>query len=241
MINSLGEFYNGLSSDGVFFFWIIVFLVVFLLGITIYLIIKNKKLMRLIREEEIREMNEGDLRKEDSSLDNVVVNTSNDMVMESVVPIEEKENIQNNDLLPEVDNSSISNSHISEVDNGAYKKNVFREMSSREQTSPIHIEKREDFVKRENLDNFDFSTYDNGMGMKTEISGCPLEEMEDIYEENDNMKFTDELASRMEKMVRPSAAEIDEFERKQEEEAIISYDELLKVKDKIYNITEDEI
>ena len=33
---------------------------------------------------------------------------------------------------------------------------------------------------------------------------------------------------------------ITEFEKKQEEEAIISYDELLKVKDKIYNITEDE-
>ena len=31
-----------------------------------------------------------------------------------------------------------------------------------------------------------------------------------------------------------------DYERKQEEEAIISYDELLKVKDKIYNITDDE-
>ena len=30
------------------------------------------------------------------------------------------------------------------------------------------------------------------------------------------------------------------MKKKQEEEAIISYDELLKVKDKIYNITEDE-
>ena len=34
--------------------------------------------------------------------------------------------------------------------------------------------------------------------------------------------------------------ELTEYEKKQEEEAIISYDELLKVKDKIYNLTEDE-
>ncbi len=30
------------------------------------------------------------------------------------------------------------------------------------------------------------------------------------------------------------------MKKKQEEEAIISYDELMKVKDKIYNITDDE-
>ena len=45
---------------------------------------------------------------------------------------------------------------------------------------------------------------------------------------------------RMEEEIKPSNIELTDYERKQEEEAIISYDELLKVKDKIYNITDDE-
>ena len=68
----------------------------------------------------------------------------------------------------------------------------------------------------------------------------PLEEMEDYYEVNDNMKFASEIVERMNEEISPSNIELTDFEKKQEEEAIISYDELLKVKDKIYNITDDE-
>ena len=64
--------------------------------------------------------------------------------------------------------------------------------------------------------------------------------MEDHYEINDNMKFASDIVEKMEEEIKPSNIELTEFEKKQEEEAIISYDELLKVKDKIYNITEDE-
>ena len=68
----------------------------------------------------------------------------------------------------------------------------------------------------------------------------PLETMEDAYEVNDNMKFASDIVERMEEEIKPSNIELTDYERKQEEEAIISYDELLKVKDKIYNITDDE-
>ena len=108
-------------------------------------------------------------------------------------------------------------------------------------TSPINIEKREEYVKKEDLSNFDFNKYDNGLGMQVESSDVsPLEEMEDYYEVNDNMKFASEIVERMNEEISPSNIELTEFEKKQEEEAIISYDELLKVKDKIYNITDDE-
>ena len=53
-------------------------------------------------------------------------------------------------------------------------------------------------------------------------------------------KYVQFIVERMEEEVRPSNIELTDYERKQEEEAIISYDELLKVKDKIYNITDDE-
>lgn len=68
----------------------------------------------------------------------------------------------------------------------------------------------------------------------------PLEEMEDAYEVNDNMKFASEIVEKMEEETKPSNIELTDYEKKQEEEAIISYDELMKVKDKIYNITDDE-
>ena len=68
----------------------------------------------------------------------------------------------------------------------------------------------------------------------------PLEEMEDAYEVNDNMKFANEIVEKMEEETKPSNIELTDYEKKQEEEAIISYDELMKVKDKIYNITDDE-
>ena len=64
--------------------------------------------------------------------------------------------------------------------------------------------------------------------------------MEDLYESNDSMDFANEIVKKMEDEVKPSNIELTEYEKKQEEEAIISYDELLKVKDKIYNLTEEE-
>ena len=73
-----------------------------------------------------------------------------------------------------------------------------------------------------------------------DASISPLEDLPDYYEVNDNMKFASEIVDKMEEEMKPSNIELTDFEKKQEEEAIISYDELLKVKDKIYNITEDE-
>ena len=128
-------------------------------------------------------------------------------------------------------------------ENNLYQKNVLREISSKQPVSPIHIEKKEEYIARENLDNFDFNSvnYDNGLGMTYEDPNIsPLEEMEDAYEVNDNMKFASEIVEKMEEETKPSNIELTDYEKKQEEEAIISYDELMKVKDKIYNITYDE-
>ena len=52
--------------------------------------------------------------------------------------------------------------------------------------------------------------------------------MEDVYDVNDSMRFASDVVSRMEKDVKPSNIELTEYEKKQEEEAIISYDELIK-------------
>ena len=236
MVSSISSFYNNLSNDGLFFFWIVVFLFVFLIILTIVLIIKNKKLIKTLKEDSV------------VVNDNDIINTNTDNSNNNISIVEnqdrdypEVDNINNKESINEEVKKEIEVKEEVKKDIGLYQKNVLREMSMKSPTSPINIVKSEEYVKKEDLSNFDFNKYDNGLGMQVESSDVsPLEEMEDYYEVNDNMKFASEIVERMNEEISPSNIELTDFEKKQEEEAIISYDELLKVKDKIYNITDDE-
>lgn len=242
MINSFNNFYNNLSSDSLFFFWIIIFLFIFLVVISIILINKNKKLVKILKEEQEKvednkEINNNILKQQQLE---VPVETKE-------VPLEEPISNKEEEKIPVVkEKIKEEQEEVKEEktkENNLYQKNVLREISSKQPVSPIHIEKQEEYITRENLDNFDFNNinYDNGLGMTYEDPNIsPLEEMEDAYEVNDNMKFASEIVDKMEEETKPSNIELTDYEKKQEEEAIISYDELMKVKDKIYNITDDE-
>lgn len=240
MINSFNNFYNNLSSDSLFFFWIIIFLFIFLVVISIILINKNKKLVKILKEEQEKvednkEINNNILKQQQLE---VPVETKE-------VPLEEPTSNKEEEKIPVVKEEikEVQEEKEEVKENNLYQKNVLREISSKQPVSPIHIEKKEEYTARENLDNFDFNSvnYDNGLGMTYEDPNIsPLEEMEDAYEVNDNMKFASEIVEKMEEETKPSNIELTDYEKKQEEEAIISYDELMKVKDKIYNITDDE-
>lgn len=219
------SFYNSLSSDGVFFFWIAMFLLVFLVFLTIILLIKNNKLTKLLKEREeagVLPIAEDNVKKEVTT--SFEEEPAGDIVKEKLIKKEE---------VKPIDNKSAEEKTLKKEDEkvGLYQKNVLREANSRGQTSPIHIENNNNSNNDEDI----LLGLDYG-----EDNISPLEEMEDLYEENDNMKFASEIVEKMEKESAPSNIELTEYEKKQEEEAIISYDELLKVKDKIYNITDDE-
>lgn len=251
LLNSFNDFYDNLSSNGLFFFWIVVFLFVFLIFLLIVLYFKNKKLVKLLRDNRDDAIN---TIRDDTSIENKEVPTSNDTLtvedkilnddttsltgVKEIVDDENKNDIQMvNEIKPVVNETKVLKDNIQDV-SGPYKKNVLREMNTRGQTSPISI------VADDNASSTTFSDYSDNldtMGIDLrEDNGTPLDDMEDVYDVNDNMRFASDVVSRMEKDVRPSNIELTEYEKKQEEEAIISYDELLKVKDKIYNITEDE-
>ena len=53
MINSFNDFYNNLSSNGLFFFWIVVFLFVFVIFLLVILLLKNRKLSKYLKENNI--------------------------------------------------------------------------------------------------------------------------------------------------------------------------------------------
>lgn len=236
MISSFNKFYNNLSSDGVFFFWIIVFLFVLLLFLAIMLIIKNKKLSKLVSERESNDI-EDDVILRDNSVsiekdtaleeDNIIINTN-----ESKKEIEE--DIVSNNYKEEDTSIEREYTPLDRDNNSLYKKNVLREVNPRMQTSPINIEKEE-------VEEYEEVTLEDipGLNLKEDFTS-PLEEMEDSYEINDSMKFASVIVKQMEEETKPSNIELTDYEKKQEEEAIISYDELQKVKDKIYNITDDE-
>ncbi len=105
--------------------------------------------------------------------------------------------------------------------NGPYSKNVLREIKDRDQTSPIHII-RDDEINLSQLEDENIDT--------------DLE----INKDKDNINFVEEVSQKLEQELEPKTIELTDYEKKQEEEAIISYQELLTKKDKLYNITEEE-
>ena len=221
MINSFNDFYNNLSSNGLFFFWIVVFLFVFVIFLLVILLLKNRKLSKYLKENNIKE--ELNDTHDDTPL---ILSEAKEEPKEIVKELPKQEIIEPKELekVEEEVKEEIKEEKIpvNTNNNGLYTKNVLRE--KRVQTSPIHIDR--ELSSREELPKEDALS--------------PLETMEDAYEVNDNMKFASDIVERMEEEIKPSNIELTDYERKQEEEAIISYDELLKVKDKIYNITDDE-
>ncbi len=244
LLSLFNDFYGNLSSNGLFFFWIVVFLFVFLIFLLIVLYFKNKRLVKLIMS------NRDSITSRDNVIDNNGVSMNNDVIIKEdkglegdttsltgvkeVVKDENKNDIQMvNEIKPLACETKVIKDNTLEV--GPYKKNVLREMNTRGQTSPISI------VRDDNASDTSFSDNIDDKGIDLfEDSVSPFNDMEDVYDVNDNMRFASDVVSRMEKDVKSSNIELTEYEKKQEEEAIISYGELLKVKDKIYNITEDE-
>lgn len=232
LLSSFNDFYYGLSSDGLFFFWVIIFLFCFLIFLTIILIIKNKKLVKLLKE---------DMDSEDSTIINEipVIEEKKDIVNENkeqVLEIKEEIKIEE-PVIEDVKEIEIKPATEVKEETGPYKKNVLREMNTRMQTSPISIT-RNDVIYNTNDSYCDNYGLDESYLREESIS--PLEDMKDSYEVSDSMRFASEIVERMEEEIKPSNIELTDYEKKQEEEAIISYDELIKVKDKIYNLTEDE-
>ena len=226
-LSSFINFYNNLSSDGLLFFWVVIFLFCFLIFLSIVLVVKNKKLVKLLNEE--NDIQVSDVNDDVTPLKKVV-----ESIEENIELVEEstnKENIYNEEVIELLEEKEDIKENIEEdmviEESGPYSKNVLRAMSTRGQTSPISIVKED-------------VNYGINESYLREESLSPLEDMDDLYEVNDNMKFASEIVDRMEEEIKPSNIELTDYEKKQEEEAIISYDELLKVKDKIYNITEEE-
>lgn len=200
---------------------LVVFIFIFLILLTTTLMKKNKQLRsELSKVNNEKNIHEDVIIKENNNKELEENKISIENENNKIEPIEEKEE-DINDILEDFE-------EITET--GPYKKNVLRELSARGQTSPVNIGK-----STVDMPKIKVTSYAKQEETK-------LEEKEEIkkIDEVDNQTFIEEISRRMEDELKPQTIELTDYEKKQEEEAIISYQELLKAKDRMYKITDDE-
>lgn len=122
-----------------------------------------------------------------------------------------------------------------EPKNNLYSKNILNEVGTKEQTSPLTVGKTsyidEDHIQK--LKPIEILEEDN---YEDESEEEPLDE------EENNTSFVEEISKQIEKDLEPKTIELTDFERRQEEDAIISYDELIKNKSRSSRyVKEDEL
>ena len=188
-----GSFYNELDTASLTFFWVLVFTFIVLIISSINLAVKNNSLILTIKDLKNKEL-ENKVKKEE--LEKKIKEEV------KVEPIKEVKEEVKSSVKPVISEES-----------KPYSKNVLKDISTRNQTSPISIKK--------------------------EVMNKVKEEIKDNKKEN--ISFTETLSKQLEESQVNEPIELTDYERKQEEEAIISYKELLNAsKDRLYKLNDDE-
>ena len=274
------DFYNGLDTLNLIIFWGIIIVIILLLVFSIVLINKNKKLKKLVEDNNKIEEEIPILKEEITPIEEETT-----IISESVQEIEEIEIIEEEpkieleevkEIPPKKENKPI------EMPTGPYQRNVLREMSL-SQTSPIginrkpveepkkpiindleeslniEIENNEVFLQEyENKSNQineqiknDLTNIAQEMTRKTEIVShyepqtlpqelLNMENIEKEEEANTSEKYLEDVSKKLSEAEIPNEIERTSYEMQQEEDAIISYKELMEKKDSIQTIDEED-
>ena len=221
ILDTFGQFYNSLDIVGLVIFWLAFFAFLVLLGSVINLYKKNKQLVFII--DDLRKKLNETIKEEQEKK---IKEKKEQVIVEKKEEVKE-EKVNNNVEKVEVTVVKEPMKKEEKKGEGPYSKNVLRENTARYQTSPISIKKSE--------------TKD-----EINIASISREEMPQVKEEKNSKKeeklsFAEEISKKMEEELKPQTIELTDYEKKQEEEAVISYQELLKTnKDRLYNITDEE-
>ncbi len=214
--DNFSTFYQNLSGFGMFVFWLFVFLFIFLMLVAIGLVLKNKELREAL-EDKIGQ--EDLLHDKIKRLEEKIKELETKSKLTRVRP-EHKPSVysykeENEDNL--VRDVPVSKPKT-ERKEGLYGNRNYRGQSIHSQTSPINIYRKETPIET------------------IKETSKPKED----FEKSSNISFVEELSKKMEEEVKPQTIELTDYEKKQEDEAIISYDELMQNKDRLYQITDDE-
>lgn len=223
----------------------IIFIVIFLICLSSSLMKKNKVLREELKNKHNIDIMDEDIIKEDKNED-LISNKKVDILNEL------NENLYEDDILSKPEEEGINEILKDLPDNDTsitapYTRNVLKSLSTSGQTSPVNIGKSAVDVPKVKVTSYvkEEPKYE----VKIEQQKLDFEEKEiknDLskFEENSsdmsNKDFIEEISKRLAEEVEPQTIELTDYEKRQEEEAIISYKELLKEKDRLYKITDDE-
>lgn len=242
----------------------IIFIVIFLICLSSSLMKKNKVLREELKnkqnidniimdeditnDKEIENYEDINIIKEDKpEEDNIVVPNEKIDILNEL-----NENLYEDDILSKPEEEGINEILKDLPDNDTsltapYTRNVLKSLSQSGQTSPVNIGKSAVDVPKVKVTSY--VKEEPKHEVKLEQQKLDFEEKEikkeiPKLEENSsnmsNQEFIEEISKRLAEEVEPQTIELTDYEKRQEEEAIISYKELLKEKDRLYKITDDE-
>jgi len=254
-MKSIINFYRELDTLNLILFWGIIIVIILLLLFSIIMLNKNKKLKKIlistnhdIKSEETDEHNDDIPVKNDTPINVVLDETLPVVTPEEKIEIklpEEKKFVAEEHVMaykqelfsvPNIEKVNLEKEIHDEppkLPNAPYQRNVLREMSLN-QTSPIGIVKRENKIE-ENLSNakelHQSLQKDNDFDNRRQVVSETV---------NNQKKYLDEVSQKLNKATNLNDIDRTAYEIEQEEEAIISYQELMNKKDHIKIVDEED-
>lgn len=238
----------------------IIFIVIFLICLSSSLMKKNKVLREelknkqnidnIIMDEDITNNEKIDTYEDINIIKEEKLDENNNIVPNEKVDIlnELNENLYEDDILSKPEEEGINEILKDLPDNDTsitapYTRNVLKSLSTSGQTSPVNIGKSAVDVPKVKVTSYvkEEPKYEVKVEQqKIDFEEKELPKLEENSSSMSNQEFIEEISKRLAEEVEPQTIELTDYEKRQEEEAIISYKELLKVKDRLYKITDDE-
>ena len=242
----------------------IIFIVIFLICLSSSLMKKNK----VLREELKNKQNiDNIIMDEDITNDKKIENYEDINIIKEdkpeedniVVPNEKvdilnelNENLYEDDILSKPEEEGINEILKDLPDNDTsitapYTRNVLKSLAQSGQTSPVNIGKSAVDVPKVKVTSYvkeepkhEVKIEQQKLDFEEKDIKKELPKLEENSSNMSNQEFIEEISKRLSEEVEPQTIELTDYEKRQEEEAIISYKELLKLKDRLYKITDDE-
>lgn len=242
----------------------IIFIVIFLICLSSSLMKKNKVLREelknkqnidniimdedIINDKKIENYEDINIIKEDKpEEDNIVVPNEKVDILNEL-----NENLYEDDILSKPEEEGINEILKDLPDNDTsitapYTRNVLKSLSQSGQTSPVNIGKSAVDVPKVKVTSYvkeepkhEVKAEQQKLDFEEKDIKKELPKLKENSSNMSNQEFIEEISKRLSEEVEPQTIELTDYEKRQEEEAIISYKELLKVKDRLYKITDDE-
>ena len=207
------ESISNISIGEIIILILVICIFIFLIFLTVSLLKKNKEL-----SIELTKINSDKEIPVNNNLSNISLEKEDTKDKEEITnPIEEIDTLINDNKEEEVKANKPPSYETNNIALGAYQRNILDRLGPRGQTSPVNIGK---------------STVDVP---KVKVTSYVKE-----HNNTDNKNYLEQVSKKLAEEIEPQTIELTEYEKKQEEEAIISYQELIKNKDRLYKIDDDE-